>query len=148
MTKKQKLNIHRKAFFSDHRRRRASIKKERHSYLSAGLIKRRLYHAGIRGIHSKDILQSLFETSTGSATWSIIELKRVIGSRLTSKLTRLIYVSHLILDEYGCYASNTLAGVFSASRSIGFKSVVRTQDVSALQVTPEKAARRIWITSC
>lgn len=120
-----------------------------HQSLSASMLRKRLYRAGLKGVEAKRVLREIMagdEVEDGvaiSGSWGVPSFRKQFGRRIALAVLRFVHIQVIVLDEFAYYASPGLADFVQKAMSIG-----RTHSASPLVVEqtlplPVAVARRV-----
>lgn len=100
-----------------------------HSAVTAGMLRKRLYQAGVRGIEAKRILAEIMAGEPLGAedgvsmpmAWRVKNFHERFGRRVARAVLRFVQIRLIVLDEFAYYAQPSLAEFVQKAMSVGRK---------------------------
>lgn len=130
-----------------------STRRKPHQGLSAAMLRKRLYRAGLRGLEAKCVLRDILAGESDEAgnaipgSWRTSSFRQRFGRRVAREVLRFVHIRLVVLDEFGYYSSPGFADLTARAMSIGRKQTATplmvTQTLSQfIPVAP--AAKRVF----
>lgn len=135
------------------RKQKSSSRREAHSSLTASMLRKRLYAAGLRGEELKRVFAEILAGDKREdglqipGNWNIANFRTVFGKQVARHVLRFVSAMMIILDEFGSYASPVFNEFIQKAMRTGRKNSVEpmtvTQTFSVMPLPPKNVKRRV-----